>query len=98
MLEAFIVDAVRTPLVARRLAEHHPPGDLGAHSIKALIERTGIDPNAVDDVVFGNVDSVAAGRCVARTAGSWPECRARAGHHRSPVRLGQQAIHFAAQA
>ena len=44
------------------------PADLGAHSIAALIERTGVDPNAVDDVVFGNVDSVGpqAG-CIART-------------------------------
>src|SRR5690606_3374855 len=55
MAEAYIVDAVRTP-VGRRggaLSTVHP-ADLGAHSIKALIERTGIDPGAVEDVVFGN--------------------------------------------
>ena len=59
MTEAYIVDAVRTPVGRRggRLATVHP-ADLGAHSIKALIERTGIDAGAVDDVVFGNVDSI----------------------------------------
>ena len=54
---AYIIDAVRTP-VGRRgggLSTVHP-ADLGAHSIKALMERTGVDPSAVDDVVFGNVD------------------------------------------
>ena len=56
---AYIIDAVRTP-VGRRgggLSQVHP-ADIGAHSIKSLIERTGVDPNAVDDVIFGNVDSV----------------------------------------
>ena len=59
MSEAYIVDAVRTPTGKRGggLAHIHP-ADLGAASIKALIERTGIDPAAVDDVIFGNVDSV----------------------------------------
>ena len=55
MTEAFIIDAVRTP-VGRRgggLSQVHP-ADLGAHSIKALIDRTGVDANAVDDVVFGD--------------------------------------------
>lgn len=57
--EAYIVDAVRTPTGKRGggLAHVHP-ADLGAASIKALIERTGIDPEAVEDVIFGNVDSV----------------------------------------
>ncbi len=59
MSEAYIVDAVRTPTGKRGggLAHIHP-ADLGAASIKALIERTGIDPAAVEDVIFGNVDSV----------------------------------------
>ena len=59
MSEAYIVDAVRSP-VGRRgggLAGVHP-ADLGAHSIRALVERTGIDPSAVDDVVFGCVDTI----------------------------------------
>src|SRR3546814_10257931 len=57
--EAFIVDAVRTP-VGRRgggLSQVHP-ADLGAHSIGALMDRTGIDPAAVEDVMFGCVDTV----------------------------------------
>ncbi|MCB0954057.1 MAG: steroid 3-ketoacyl-CoA thiolase, partial [Microthrixaceae bacterium] len=59
MAEAFIIDAVRTP-VGRRgggLSGTHP-ADLGAHSISALVDRTGIDPSAVEDVVFGCVDTV----------------------------------------
>jgi acetyl-CoA C-acetyltransferase len=77
------------------------PADLGAHSIKALIERTGVDPNAVDDVVFGNVDSVGpqAG-CIART------CWLTAGlpQHVPGTTIdrqcgsAQQSVHFAAQA
>ena len=102
MTEAFIIDAVRTP-VGRRgggLSQVHP-ADLGAHSIKALIDRTGVDANAVDDVVFGNVDSVGpqAG-CIART------CWLTAGlpEHVPGTTIdrqcgsAQQAVHFAAQA
>jgi acetyl-CoA C-acetyltransferase len=102
MTSAFIIDAVRTP-VGRRgggLSALHP-ADLGAHSIAALMERTGVDPAAVDDVVFGNVDSVGpqAG-CIARTcwlAAGLPE-------HVPGVTIdrqcgsAQQAVHFAAQA
>src|SRR3954452_21850729 len=59
MPEAYIVDAVRTP-VGRgggSLSQIHP-ADLGAHSLNALVHRTGIDPNAVEDAVFGCVDTV----------------------------------------
>src|SRR5437763_3385071 len=70
MSEAFIIDAVRTPVGKRdgALSKAHP-ADLGAHVIKALIERTKIDPRAVDDVVFGCVDTIGpqAGD-IARTA------------------------------
>ena len=70
MAEAYIIDAVRSP-VGRRggsLAEVHP-ADLGAHSISALMDRTGVDPAAVEDVVFGCVDTIGpqAGD-IARTA------------------------------
>ncbi|WP_068155432.1 acetyl-CoA C-acetyltransferase [Rhodococcus phenolicus] len=59
MTEAYIVDAVRTPIGKKNggLAGVHPI-DLGAHIIAALVERTGIDPSDVDDVVFGCVDAV----------------------------------------
>ena len=54
MPEAYIVDAVRTPVGKRggSLAPVHT-ADLGAVVLTALVERTGIDPGAVDDVVMG---------------------------------------------
>src|SRR5262245_1649546 len=102
MAEAYIVDAVRTP-VGRRgggLAGVHP-ADLGAHSLRALVERTGIDPAAVEDVVFGNVDSIGgqAGD-IARTcwlAAGLPEHVPGTTVDRQ-CGSAQQAIHFAAQA
>jgi acetyl-CoA C-acetyltransferase len=102
MAEAYIVEAVRTP-VGRRgggLSQVHP-ADLGAHSIKALIERSGIDPAAVDDVVFGNVDSIGpnAGD-IARTCwlvAGFPEHVPGTTVDRQ-CGSAQQAIHFAAQA
>ena len=77
------------------------PADLGAHSIKALIERTGIDPNAVEDVVFGNVDSIGpqAGD-IARTCwlvAGLPEHVPGTTVDRQ-CGSSQQAVHFAAQA
>jgi acetyl-CoA C-acetyltransferase len=101
MAEAYIVDAVRTP-VGRRggaLSRVHP-ADLGAHSITALIERTGIDPAAVDDVVFGNVDSIGpqAGD-IARTCwlvAGLPEHVPGTTVDRQ-CGSAQQAVHFAAQ-
>ena len=62
MTEAYIVDAVRTPVTRRGggLASAHP-ADLGAHVIKSLLARTQADPSKVDDVVFGCVDTVGPG-------------------------------------
>lgn len=56
MREAVIVDAVRTPLGRRngKLAGWHPV-DLLAHVLKASIDRTGVDPLQVDDVIAGCV-------------------------------------------
>ena len=54
MAEAYIVEAVRTPVGRRRgglSAEH--PADLGAHVLNALVERSKIDPSTVDDVILG---------------------------------------------
>ncbi|MCW2981324.1 MAG: acetyl-CoA acetyltransferase [Solirubrobacterales bacterium] len=101
MPEAYIVDAVRSP-VGRRgggLAAIHP-ADLGAHSLSALVERTGIDPEAVDDVVFGCVDTIGpqAGD-IARTA--WLAAGLPEGVPGTTVDRqcgsSQQAVHFAAQ-
>ena len=102
MAEAYIVDAVRSP-VGRRgggLAHVHP-ADLGAHALQALVERTGIDPAAVEDVVFGNVDSIGgqAGD-VARTcwlAACLPDHVPGTTVDRQ-CGSAQQAVHFAAQA
>jgi acetyl-CoA C-acetyltransferase len=101
MAEAYIIDAVRTP-VGRRggaLSQVHP-ADLGAHSIRALVERTGIDPGAVDDVIFGNVDSIGpqAGD-IARTCwlvAGLPEHVPGTTVDRQ-CGSAQQAVHFAAQ-
>ncbi|GGV04282.1 acetyl-CoA C-acetyltransferase [Streptomyces spectabilis] len=102
MAEAFIVEAVRTP-VGRRgggLAAAHP-ADLGAHVLTALMERSGVDPAAVDDVVFGCLDAVGpqAGD-IARTswlAAGLPEEVPGVTVDRQ-CGSSQQALHFAAQA
>jgi acetyl-CoA C-acetyltransferase len=102
MVEAFLVDAVRTP-VGRRgggLAGAHP-ADLGAHVIAALLARVGLDPRAVDDVIFGCVDAIGpqAGD-IARTAwlaAGLPEEVPGVTVDRQ-CGSSQQAVHFAAQA
>jgi acetyl-CoA C-acetyltransferase len=68
--EAYIIEAVRTPVGRKKgsLAVMHP-ADLGGHVLKAVVERAGVDPAAIDDVVFGGLESVGpnAGD-IARTA------------------------------
>jgi acetyl-CoA C-acetyltransferase len=100
--QAYIVGAVRTPVGKKKgsLAAIHA-ADLGAHVLRALVERTNIDPGAVDDVVWGCVDAIGpqAGD-IGRTcwlAAGFPE-------HVPGVTIdrqcgsSQQAVHFAAQA
>jgi acetyl-CoA C-acetyltransferase len=102
MADAYIVDAIRTP-VGRRgggLALIHP-ADLGAHVLSAIVERTGIDPRAVEDVVFGCVDTIGpqAGD-IARTcwlAAGLPDDVPGVTVDRQ-CGSSQQAVHFAAQA
>src|SRR2546421_1433044 len=102
MPEAYIVDAVRTPVGKRGGGlSQVPPADLGAHAIKALVERTEIDPHAVDDVYFGCVDTIGpqAGD-IARTcwlAAGLPEEVPGTTIDRQ-CGSSQQALHFAAQA
>jgi acetyl-CoA C-acetyltransferase len=102
MPEAYIIDAVRSPVGKRggALARVHP-ADLGAHSIRALMERVDVDPSAVEDVVLGCVDTIGpqAGD-IART------CWLVAGYSDEvpgttvdrQCGSSQQAVHFAAQA
>jgi acetyl-CoA C-acetyltransferase len=101
MPEAYIVDAVRSPVGRRNggLSTLHP-ADLGAHVLGALVRRSGVDPEAVDDVVMGCCDTIGgqAGD-VARTA--W--LVAGLPDHVPGVTIdrqcgsSQQAVHFAAQ-
>ncbi len=101
MNEAYIVDAVRTPVGKRNggLSKVHP-ADLGAHSIRALFDRVDVDPAAVDDVVFGCVDTIGpqAGD-IARTcwlvAGMPDEVPGTTVDRQCGS--SQQAVHFAAQ-
>ncbi|PYE19977.1 acetyl-CoA C-acetyltransferase [Williamsia limnetica] len=100
--QAYIVEALRTPVGKRNgsLAGVHP-ADLGAHVIKAVIERTGIDPVVVDDVIFGCVDTIGAqAGNIARTA--WLTAGLPLDIPGTTVDRqcgsSQQAIHFAAQA
>ena len=102
MPEAYIVDAVRSPVGKRGggLAQLHP-ADLGAHAIKALMDRVDVDPAAVEDVVFGCVDTIGpqAGD-IARTcwlvAGMPDEVPGTTVDRQCGS--SQQAVHFAAQA
>jgi acetyl-CoA C-acetyltransferase len=101
MAEAYIIDAVRTPIGRKKgsLAELHP-ADLGAAPIKSLVERTGIDPNAVDDVVWGCCDTIGPqagdiGRTVWLVAGL-PQHVPGTTIDRQ-CGSSQQAVHFAAQ-
>ncbi len=102
MPEAYIVDAVRTPVGKRGggLSQVHP-ADLGAHVIKTIVERNDLDPMAVEDVYFGCVDAIGpqAGD-IARTAwlaAGLPEEVPGTTIDRQ-CGSSQQAVHFAAQA
>jgi len=101
MPEAYIVDAVRTPVGKRggALAEVHS-ADLAAHTLAALMRRTGVDPAAVDDVILGCCDTIGSqAGDIARSA--W--LVAGLPDHVPGVTIdrqcgsSQQAVHFAAQ-
>jgi acetyl-CoA C-acetyltransferase len=99
--EAYIVGAVRTPVGTRKgaLARTHP-ADLAAHALRELINRTGVDPSTVNDVVMGCVNQMGpqAG-CIARTAwlsAGLPQTVPGVTIDRQ-CGSSQQALHFAAQ-
>jgi len=100
--QAYIVEALRTPVGKRNgsLAKVHP-ADMGAHVISAVVERTGIDPMTVDDVIFGCVDAIGpqAGN-IARSAWLAAGLPLEIPGTTVDRQCGssQQAIHFAAQA
>jgi acetyl-CoA C-acetyltransferase len=102
MAEAFIVDALRSPTGKRKgsLAAVHG-ADLGAHVIKALVERNQIPASEYDDVIFGCVDTIGSlAGDIARTswlAAGMPLCVPGTTIDRQ-CGSSQQAVHFAAQA
>jgi acetyl-CoA C-acetyltransferase len=103
MAEAYLVDAVRTPVGRKQggLSQVHP-ADLGAHVITALFDRNpSADPDAVDDVIFGCTDTLGPqSGDIART------CWLATGFSDEVPGVtvdrqcgsSQQAVHFAAQA
>ncbi|MBL7502465.1 thiolase family protein [Frankia sp. CNm7] len=100
MRDAVIVEAVRTPVGKRNggLSGVHPT-DLSAHVLAALVERAGIDPALVDDVVWGCVGQVGEqtfdiGRNAALAAG-FPESVTGVTVDRQ-CGSSQQSVHFAA--
>ncbi|MGI5129995.1 thiolase family protein [Pseudonocardia sp. CA-107938] len=103
MRDAVIVDAVRTPVGKGKpggaLSALHPV-DLHAHAIRSLVERTGIDPSLVDDVISGAVGQV--GEQSGNTA-RWAALAAGLPESVPGVTVdrqcgsSQQAVHFAAQ-
>jgi acetyl-CoA C-acetyltransferase len=101
MAEAYLIDAVRTPVGRRNggLSTIHS-ADLGAHVLKGLMDRVDVDPNAVEDVIFGCCDTIGSqAGDIART------CWLAAGlpQHVPGVTIdrqcgsSQQSVHFAAQ-
>jgi acetyl-CoA acyltransferase len=100
MRDAVIVEAVRTPVGKRNggLAGIHS-ADISAHVLSALIERTGLDPVLVDDVVWGCVMQIGEQTFdIARTAvlsAGWPESVPGTTVDRQ-CGSSQQSVHFAA--
>ncbi len=103
MSAAVIVDAVRTPLATGKpggaYADIHPV-DLHAAALRALVDRTGIDPVVIDDVISGAVGQVGeqAGNTArwALLAAGYPESVPGVTVDRQ-CGSSQQALHFAAQ-
>jgi len=100
MRDAVIVEAVRTPVGKRNggLASVHPT-DLSAYVLRALAERSGVDPVVIDDVIWGCVSQLGEQTYnIARNAilgAGWPETVPGTTVDRQ-CGSSQQAVHFAA--
>ena len=100
MQDAVIVEAVRTPVGKRNggLSGVHP-ADLSAHVLNSLVERAGVDPGLIDDVIWGCVSQVGEQTFdIARTAvltAGWPESVTGVTIDRQ-CGSSQQSVHFAA--
>lgn len=102
MRETVIVGAVRTPVGKRNggLSDQHA-ADLSALVLNELVERTGVDPDIIDDVIWGCVSQVGdqssnIGRYAVLAAG-WPEHIPGTTVNRA-CGSSQQALDFAVQA
>ncbi len=100
MAEAVIVEAVRSPIGKRNggLSGVHP-ADLSAQVLNGLVDKAGIDPELVDDVIWGCVmqageQALDIGRTALLAAG-WPETVPGVTVDRQ-CGSSQQSIHFAA--
>ena len=102
MREAVIVEAVRTPVGKRKgVLSSIRPDDLAAKVLKELVNRAGIDPGLVEDVILGCVAQVEEqGLNIARTAALMADFPIHVPGTTVDRQCGssQQAIHFAAQA
>ena len=102
MPQAYLVDALRSPTGKRRGALAHVHAiDLGAHVLKALVERNPIPADEYDDVIFGCVDTIGSqAGDIART--SWLAAGLTLNVPGTTIDRqcgsSQQALHFAAQA
>jgi acetyl-CoA acyltransferase len=100
MRDAVIVEAVRTPVGRRNggLSGVHP-AELSAHVLNALVQRAGVEPGVVDDVIWGCVGQVGEQTFdIARTAvltAGWPESVTGVTIDRQ-CGSSQQSVHFAA--
>ncbi|MCZ6666795.1 MAG: acetyl-CoA C-acetyltransferase, partial [Gammaproteobacteria bacterium] len=102
MAEAYIIDATRSPTGKCRgsLQDVHA-ADLGAHVIKALVDRNPIPDEDYDDVIFGTIDAL--GPLAGDVARTW---WLTAGFDEAVPGVtidrqcgsSQQSVHFAAQA
>jgi acetyl-CoA C-acetyltransferase len=101
MPDVYIIDAIRTPMGRKNGGlSHLHPVDLGAQALTALLDRTGVDPNEIDDVVFGCVSQIGSQAWnIARN--SWLSAGLPEGVPAVTIDRqcgsSQQAVHFAAQ-
>ena len=100
MAEAVIVEAVRAPVGKRNggLSGVHP-AELSAQVLNGLVERAGVDPGIIDDVIWGCVmqageQALDIARTAVLTAG-WPETIPGVTVDRQ-CGSSQQSVHFAA--
>ena len=101
MPEAYIIDAIRSPVGRKKgsLAQLHP-ADLAAHPLRELMQRTDIDPAAVEDVVWGCTETIGGqagdiGRTAWLAAGLPEEVPGVTIDRQCGS--SQQSVHFAAQ-